>query len=247
MKELFDGINYFDNPKPVELIKDILKIATGKDSLVLDFFAGSGTTAQAVMEQNELDGGSRNFILVQLPEPIPTDSSARDAGYRSIADLTSERIRRAGSKAKGRLTAGQLDVGFRLYRLADTNFTKWRMASDIEPERLEQHLLELRDSAEDDAAPDDLLAELLLKQGYALSEASAIVEVAGLPLQSVGGGLLLAYLDEQTKPTLDQLREVVDQGPTRLVILEDAFQSDDELKTNLAQLCKSKGVELWTA
>ena len=110
-----------------------------------------------------------------------------------------------------------------------------------------QHLLVLRVSAEDAATADSLLAELLLKQGYSLTEAATDENVAGLPLQSVGGGLLLASLDEHTKPTLDQLRAVMDEEPARFVILEDTFHGDDELKTNLAQLCKSKGVELWTA
>ncbi len=92
-----------------------------------------------------------------------------------------------------------------------------------------------------------MLSELLLKQGYSLTEHAVDDEIAGLRLQSVGSGLLLAYLDEHTKPSLDQLRAVVDVEPEQLVILEDAFHGDDELKTNLAQLCKSKGVELWTA
>ena len=112
---------------------------------------------------------------------------------------------------------------------------------------LEQHILALRNSADDDATPESLLVELLLKQGYSLSEHVEPIEASGLPLHSVADGLLLAYLDEHTKPTLDQLRAVLDLAPARFVILEDAFQGDDELKTNLAQLCKSKGVELWTA
>ena len=86
----------------------------------------------------------------------------------------------------------------------------------------------------------------MLKQGYSLSEQSHEEEISGLQVRAVGGGLLLAYLDEHSKPTLEQLRALVDEEPARLVVLEDAFQGDDELKTNLAQLCKSKDVELWT-
>ncbi|MCT1640596.1 site-specific DNA-methyltransferase [Dietzia cinnamea] len=247
VKELFDGNNYFDNPKPVAFIKDVLTIGAGKDSLILDFFAGSGTTAQAVMEQNADDGGNRKFIAVQLPEPTPEGSAARDAGYDTISELAIERIRRAGAKVGKVLAGSEVDSGFRVFKLADTNFTKWRVQSDVEPDKLEQFLLGLRDSAEDNAAPEALLTELLLKQGYSLTEESTEVDVAGLALSSVGGGLLFAYLNEHKKPELDQLREVIDQEPARFVILEDAFHGDDELKTNLAQLCKSKGVELWTA
>ena len=116
---------------------------------------------------------------------------------------------------------------------------------------LQQHLLSLRDSATDDATADELLTEILLKQGYSLTEDVSAAEMGGLDLRLVrdrdGDVAVLAYLNEQTKPTLEQLRALVDEPPTRIIVLEDAFQGDDELKTNLAQLAKSKGVELWTA
>ena len=244
----------FDTPKPVKLLKHILQLGSvDSDAIVVDFFAGSATTAHAVMQLNAEDGGQRRFIMAQLPEPTPEKSNAREVGFDTVADISRRRIELAGAAilAEQDVRLGmedfRLDVGFRSYRLVDTNFSKWRVTSEVDPSKLEQHLLGLRDSAEDDATPDALLSELLLKQGYSLSEGISDVDVAGLKLRSVGGGLLLAHLDEQTKPTLDQLREVVDLGPARFVILEDAFQGDDELKTNLAQLCKSKSVELWTA
>lgn len=243
----------FDNPKPTRLIRRMLTLATGPNDLVLDFFAGSGTTAQAVLAANAEDGGNRRFIVVQLPEPTPEKSEARQQGYKTISAITRRRIDAAGEALSNELAeilndrTAPMDVGYRAYTLVDTNFSKWRVSSDVEPTKLEQHLLSLRDSAEDDATADALLSELLLKQGYSLTELAVEDDVAGLKLQSVGGGLLLAYLEEHTKPTLDQLRAVVDEEPARFVILEDAFHGDDELKTNLAQLCKSKGVELWTA
>lgn len=252
IKSLF-GAAVFNHPKPTSLVQYLVRSVTSddKDAVILDFFSGSSSTAHAVLAQNTEDGGSRRFIMVQLPEPTPDGSAARTEGFATIAQLSRRRIELAGDALTrgGHATLGDevLDVGFRCYVLTDTNFAKWRVTSDVEPGKLEQHLLSLRDSAEDDAAPEALLTELLLKQGYSLTEASSEMEVAGLSLWSVGGGLLLAYLDEHTKPTLDQLREVVDREPARLVILEDAFHGDDELKTNLAQLCKSKGVELWTA
>lgn len=244
----------FDTPKPVKLLKHILQLGSVEgDAIVLDFFAGSSTTAHAVMQLNAEDGGNRRFIMVQLPEPTPEKSKARELGYGTVADISRKRIELAGAAVVEEqdtelgVEQSLLDVGFRTYALTDTNFTKWRVTSEVEPGNLEQHLLSLRDSAEGTATPEALLTELLLKQGYSLAEEATERQVAGLPLHAVGGGLLLAYLDEHTKPTLNQLRVVVDEEPARLVILEDAFHGDDELKTNLVQLCKSKGVELWTA
>ena len=247
VKELFAGQNYFDNPKPVEFIKDVLRIGAGKDSIILDFFAGSGTTAQAVMELNESDGGSRSFILVQLPEPTPDDSPARNAGYDRISQLTVERISRAGEMVKDSLVGQLADIGYRVFSLTDTNLSKWRVTSDTDASKLEQRLLDLRDSSANHATPDALLTELLLKQGYSLTEQIGKVELEGLELKTVGEGLVLAYLDERTKPTLEQVRKIVEQKPARFIILEDAFHGDDELKTNLVQECKARGVELWTA
>lgn len=245
IRELLGG-SYFDNPKPTKLLKTLVAIGSTPDSIVLDFFAGSGSTAHSVMEVNAKDGGTRRFIAVQLPEPTD-DADAKRAGFDTIADISRKRIDAAGEQVKAELAGQTVDVGFRAFTLVDTNFSKWRMSSDIDADKLHQHLLALRDSAEDDATADSLLVELLLKQGYSLTEEVAEQDIAGLTVHAVGGGLLLAYLDEHTKPSLDQLRAVVDEEPARFVILEDAFHGDDELKTNLAQLCKSKGVELWTA
>ncbi|MCT1460231.1 site-specific DNA-methyltransferase [Aestuariimicrobium sp. p3-SID1156] len=247
---------WFDYPKPVSLIKVLVEAASSKDAIVLDFFAGSATTAQAVMELNADDGGSRRFIQVQLPEPLAENSEGRKAGFATIADVAAARIRavadRANAKMEGRLdTTGPTDFGFRAYTLADTNFAKWRLSSDVEEDALQQHLLSLRDSATDDATADDLLTEILLKQGYSLTEDIAPAEIGGLDVRLVrdrdGDIAVLAYLNEHVKPTLEQLRALVDESPTRIIVLEDAFQGDDELKTNLAQLAKSKGIELWTA
>jgi len=243
------GDHGFDTVKPVELLKRLVFHATSDDDLILDFFAGSGTTGHAVMAQNAEDGGSRRFVLVQLPEPTEASSVARRAGFATVADLTRSRLDHARKEVETQLTdrSQPLDLGYRSFKLIDTNFTKWQVSSDVDPSKLEQHLLDLRHSADDDATPDSLLCELLLKQGYSLTEQSHEEEIAGLKVRAVGDGLLLAYLDEHTKPTLAQLRVLVDEEPARLVVLEDAFQGDDELKTNLAQLCKSKDVELWTA
>lgn len=257
VKDLFQGKNPFDNPKPVAFLRDLITVGTKEDSVVLDFFAGSGTTGQAVLEHNAADGGNRRHIQVQLPEPTPEGSSARQDGFGTIAELSRERIRRAGEKIRQDFSKqlskrkAQLDVGFRAYKLSDTNFSKWQVSSDTPVNELEQHLLELRESANDNATPADLFVELLLKQGYSLTEDIGDISIAGLDLKTVldadGDVAVLAYLNEHSKPTLDQLREIADSKPVRFVILEDCFQGDDELKTNLVQICKTNGIELWTA
>ncbi|GAA1372400.1 site-specific DNA-methyltransferase [Luteococcus sanguinis] len=254
------GGHYFDTPKPVEMIKDLSRWFTAGSDTIMDFFAGSGTTGQSVMELNAEDVGTRRFVLVQLPEPLDVDTAGeREAALfcdsvgalRNVASLTKERLRRAGASASEVNPAADLDAGFKSYVLADTNFAKWRLSSDVEEDALQQHLLSLRDSATDDATADELLTEILLKQGYSLTEAVSPAEVAGLDVRLVrdrdGDIAVLAYLNEHVKPTLEQLRALVDKSPTRIIVLEDAFQGDDELKTNLAQLAKSKGIELWTA
>lgn len=252
VKQLFGGKKVFDNPKPLGLLQDFIQIGAGRDGIVLDLFAGSASISHAVMALNRADGGERRSLSIQLPEPVTEGSDAAEAGYQSIAEVARARASKAGEALADQLDllgvqGGVEDLGFRSFTLTDTNFSKWRVSSDVDPDKLAQHLLTLRDSAEDAATADALLAELLLKQGYSLTEDVSQLEVAGLALYTVGDGLLLAYLGQETKPTLEQLREVVNRDPARLVILEDAFQGDDQLKTNLAQLCKSKGVELWTA
>lgn len=243
----------FQSPKSPFLLGDFVEAASNDGDIILDFFCGSASCAHAVMAVNANTMGSRRFIQVQLPEPTPEESPARQAGFETIAEIARARINRAGDKiadqANARLVANdfQLDKGFRSFSLSDTNFSKWRVSSDIERNALEQHLFSLRDSSTDEATPDDLLIEVLLKQGYSLTENITSREIAGLDIRMVGDNLVLAYLTEQVKPTLDQLRALVDEAPARIIILEDAFHGDDELKTNLAQLCKSKGIELWTA
>jgi adenine-specific DNA-methyltransferase len=254
LAELFEkGASPLDSPKPPAMIEEFASwFSTGND-IILDFFAGSATTAHAVMKLNAEDGGTRRFIMVQLPEPMPEDSEARRAGFETIADISRKRIELAGEKIKADnpTAAQELDTGFRAYKLADTNFAKWRVTSEITPDELEQHLLDLRDSAADEATADDLLTEILLKMGFPLTAKITATEIAELEVRWVGTDkgerLVLAYLDRHIKPTLEQLRGLVAAEPPCLVILEDAFHGDDELKANLAQLCKSRNIELWTA
>lgn len=252
---LFKKKKVFSYPKPTALLKTLVRYgsATATSAIVLDFFAGSGTAAHATMQLNAEDGGNRRCISVQLPEMTGEKSEARKAGYETISQITRERIRRAGKKIleenSGKLDgrAGSLDVGFRAYKLVDTNFTKWKADSGLSEDELVDLFSDLTDSADDHARPEALLTEVLLKLGFSLTEKIKTVEVAGLSVFSVADGLVMAYLDEHTQPTLDQLRALVCEEPERLVIVEDAFQGNDELKMNLVQECRTRGVDLWTA
>ena len=253
LKALLGG-NYFDSPKPVSLLVRMIKqFVPADDSIVLDFFAGSGTTGHAVMFANAEDGGSRRFVEVQLPEPIPEHSEAREAGFTAISQITRKRTDCAGASIlreqsqKLDVTGVSIDIGFKAFYLADTNFSKWQVASNTSPDKLEQTLLSFSENSGDQATPEGVLLELLIKLGFSLTEKIAAESLGDLNYFSVGEGALVAYLDVKLKPTLDQIHNLLNLGPAKFIILEDAFQGDDELKTNLKQICKTKTIELWTA
>lgn len=247
-----------DSPKPVNMIEEFAEWFTGGEDIILDFFAGSGTTGHGVLQRNLKDGAKRRYILVQLPEPTAEGSTSRKLGLETIADIARRRLILADEVLRKEEGSSSVDfnAGFRSYKLTDTNFAKWRTESNTDATKLEQHLLDLRQSADDNATPDDLLTEILIKQGHSLVEQIRDREIDGLAYKAVvrvddedgeEDTLVLAYLDEHAKPTLAQLRAAIDSKPVQFIILEDAFQGDDELKTNLAQMCKTNDIELWTA
>ena len=251
----------FDFPKSTELIKFLISMNTSDGDIILDFFSGSGTTAHAVMQLNAEDGGNRKHIQVQLPEPTDEKSEAYKAGYRKISDIARERINRAGEKIKtdyaDKLAERDtsLDVGYRTYKLSDTNFTKWKSEATNDLGELQMRLDAMRSSSDDNASEDDLLVEVMLKLGLPLTSRTIEREVSGLTVHQVVASADLDdsdtqpvfYLNEHIKPTLEQLRAIVTElTPSRFVILDDAFQGDSQLKTNLVQTCKSYDVELWT-
>jgi adenine-specific DNA-methyltransferase len=238
----------FDYPKPVGLIKFLVAIATDDDSIVLDFFSGSGTTAHAVYALNAQDGGQRVSIQVQLPEPTDPSSKAYKSGYKTISSISVDRIKKAGEyyETKRERKDSPFDAGVRVFKLSDSNFTKWRSDSNVDKDALQQHLLDIRESSNDAASEEELLVEVLLKQGISLTAKITHEDVSGLSVWNVGETTVLAYLNEHTKPNLDQLRDIVSKEPAKFIILEDAFHGDDELKTNLAQICKTNKIELWT-
>lgn len=248
---LFDGRAVFEYPKPTQLLRNFITIGTSKDCTILDFFSGSGTTAHAVMQLNAEDGGNRKHIQVQLPEPTADDSEANKAGYKTIAEIARERINRAGEKIKKdfkeQLSKREkpLDIGYRTYKLADTNFTKWHSEYTEDANDLQQRLDIMRESSNDDATEEDLLTEIILKLGLEITVKVEKVEIEGLTYYRLADTKLV-YLNEHQKPSLQQLRTATETLPSQFVILEDAFVGDSQLKTNLAQICKTYNIELWT-
>ncbi|MBW7904804.1 MAG: site-specific DNA-methyltransferase [Phycisphaerae bacterium] len=246
VKALFDGASPFDTAKPVKLIKRMLETFTEPDSIVLDFFAGSGTTGHAVLEMNQQDGGSRRFILTQLPELCDTDSEAFKAGYRTIADICKERIRRVVKNLTAE-DAGKLDMGgdtpdrgFRVFKLAESNFTEWDARVEHEADALEKQLELHVEHIRDGRSADDILYELLLKSGFPLTTPVEKKTLAGKTVYSVAGGVLLICLEREL--TLELIRAIADAKPERVVCLDAGFAGNDQLKANAVQTFRTKGI-----
>ena len=256
LNSLFDGEAVFDTPKPVDLVRRMVGIAGAADGLVLDFFAGSGTTAEAVMRQNAADGGNRRYILVQLPEPLdPRDKDQKVAADfcdklgkpRTIAELTKERLRRAAAKVKAEdpLFAG--DTGFRIFKLDHSNIRAW----NPNPADLEASLFDHQDHLLEGRSEADVLYELLLKLGLDLCVPIEQRTIAGREVHAVGGGVLMACLAEQiTRAQVEPLAQgIVDwhkklapAGDTTCVFRDSAFESD-VAKTNLAAILEQHGIQ----
>ncbi len=240
LRDLF-GEQVLDYPKPTSLIKGLLAVTTRGDDIVLDFFAGSGTTAQAVLELNKQDGGRRKVVLVQLPEP----TQRKD--YPTIAEITKERVRRVIQKLNNN-DQGSLafnastteDRGFRVYKLAESNFTTWDAQIAHEPKALEQQLEFHVDHIRDERTPDDILYELLLKSGFPLTTPVEKQTLAGKTVYSVASGALVICLERELTPEL--IRAIAERKPERVVCLDEGFAGNDQLKANAVQTFKTKGV-----
>ena len=299
------GVKFESGKKPLKLLENIISMAAAdKDSIILDFFAGSGTTAHAVYEKNLEDGGSRRYICVQLPEPIDKNAEAYKAGCKTIADIGKERIRRAvkqlkakageaekplsarrrgagkaaagsrqvllfqerdrAGKARGRLgksagsqNAGRdnqsasdnsgagknindMDWGFRVFKLDESNFRIWdgKMRADKKPG--EQIELRLDRAIDKNASEDDLLYEILIKTGFQLTAKVQPLRLAGQVIFSVEGDALLICL--QRKISKHLIIEMAKRCPARVICLDRGFDGNDWLKTNAKEMFKSFGV-----
>ena len=241
------GANVFSTPKPVKMIEDFINWFTDDDDIILDFFAGSCTTAHAVMDLNATDGGLRKFICVQLPEIIDKKSPAFQAGYKNIADISKERIKLAGKKIK---EAGGLahtpDLGFKVFRLDDSNLKRWDPYPDHED--IEPNLADAVDYLKDDREEDDFLFELLLKCGLDLAVPIETRTVAGnKQIYSIGLGKLVVCLDtdittEVAEAIAELNAELKPEDGMRVILRDEGFK-DDCAKTNSIITLKTRGIK----
>ena len=270
LKKLLSG-KVFDSPKPIELITKMLKLATYTDTgdIVLDFFSGSATTAHAVMQLNAEDGGSRRFIMVQLPEICNEKSEAARNGYPNICKIGKERIRRAGQKLMQQVTSGQgnengegfgcgmpsteneweyaakniLDIGFKVFRLDSSNLKLWD-DTPIENGDLDS-LFARMDGIIDNLKPgrseDDLVYEILLKMGYPLTADVAALELDGLTVYTVEQNSMLICL--QPGVTAEVVEKLAALGPQKIVLAENAL-ADNSAMSNAYYLLENLGIEL---
>ena len=233
IKDLFDGIQVFDTPKPIELIRNMMIVAlNNKDAVVLDFFSGSATTAHAVIQLNAEDGGNRKFIMVQLPEETEKKSEAYKAGYKNICEIGKERIRRAGRKIKEEspLTTQNLDTGFRVLKLDSSNMKDvYYTPADYEISMFDT----LADNIKEDRTPEDLLFQVMLDLGVLLSSKIEETTIAGKKVFNVADGFLMACFDENVSD--ETITAVAKQKPYYFV-MRDSSLASDSVATNFDQI-----------
>jgi adenine-specific DNA-methyltransferase len=226
----------FETPKPIELITRMMQIAQVKNSIILDFFSGSATTAHAVMQLNAEDGGNRKFIMVQLPEETADDSEAYKAGYKNICEIGKERIRRAGKKIKADspLTTQDLDIGFRVLKCDESNYKPVAFApKDYTQESLDMFL----DNIKEERTGLDLLFDCMMRWGLELSLPYETQKVDGCTIYNVDEGSLVACFDGVvTSAVIDAIAET---HPLRVVFRDSSF-TEAAQKMNLFELFKQK-------
>ncbi len=235
LKKMFDGVTVFDNPKPVGFVKKVLQLISSRDCIVLDFFSGSATTAHAVMELNSEDGGTRKYIMVQLPEETDEKSQARKAGYHYISEIGKERIRRAGKliKSTSPLTTKDLDTGFRVLKLDSSNMKDvYYNPADYVPSMFES----LADNIKDDRSAEDLLFQVMLDLGVLLSSKIEEKNISGKKVFNVANGFLIACFD--TDITDEVITEIAKEKPYYFVTRDHSMASDS-VATNFDQIFAS--------
>ncbi|MFZ2217246.1 MAG: site-specific DNA-methyltransferase [Rhodoferax sp.] len=244
MTEIFGNLATFENPKPIDLIRLVLEAGSSRNGIVLDFFSGSATTAHAAMKLNAEDGGSRRFVLVQLPEVCGEDSEPGRAGFKTIAEIGKERIRRAGTKVKqdnaGKLGIDKLDVGFRVLKIDTSNMKEVFYT----PDAVSQDLLSDQvNNIREDRTAEDLLFQVLLDWGVDLALPIAKETIAGKTVYFVDGNALAACFEEGVSEEFVKL--LAKREPLR-VVFRDAGFANDSVKINVEQIFKlmSPGTEV---
>jgi adenine-specific DNA-methyltransferase len=241
LKELF-GECPVDYPKPLYLLEKLIRGATSGNDIILDFFAGSGTTGNATVAVNLADGGKRRFVLVQLPEPCGPESEAGKLGFNTIAEVCRMRLVRAFERM-GKDTCGEssngvaADLGLRVFRLDRSNFNIWKgqsVTDEVLDQQIEMHIDHLSEAS----GAEDVLYELLLKAGFPLTTKVTVIAMAGGQVFSIEGGALLICLEKQITPELiDALAEA---NPLQVICLDEGFRGNDQLKTNAVQTFKAR-------
>ena len=226
----------FETPKPIELITRMMQIAQVDNSIILDFFSGSATTAHAVMQLNAEDGGKRKFIMIQLPEETAEDSEAYKVGYKNICEIGKERIRRAGKKTKedSPLTTQDLDTGFRVFKCEDSNYKEVAFA----PKEYTQDMLAgLLDNIKEDRNDLDLLFDCMLRWGVELSLPLNTTKVDGCIIHNVNEGDLVGCFEGAVTETV--IDAIAAMDPVRVVFRDSSF-TEAAYKMNLFELFKQK-------
>ncbi len=258
-KKLF-GNNIFDNPKPIAWIDRMMRfiVEIDRNDIILDFFAGSATTAHAVVQLNAEDGGNRKFIMVQLPEPCDEDSEAYKAGYKNISDIGKERIRRAGEKIKeenkNKEGIDNLDIGFKVFKLDTSNLKVWNPVKEgqLTVDDIKEYVNDFVETLLPERTAEDLMYEIILKYKIELTTPVKEIELAGKKCFDVGEGYLLLCLDKEIDmETIEaiceyrkQLKEEfnTEEMVKRIVFVDEGFK-DDNVKINCTQTLKKFGIE----
>lgn len=245
---------YFDFPKPVALLKKAISIEAKANDIILDFFSGSATTAHAVMQLNAEDGGSRKFIMVQLPEPCAKGTEAAKAGYKNICEIGKERIRRAGAKIKDEIEEqnAQLkigedpkkvpDIGFKVFKLDSSNLKKWQPDYDD----LEATLFDSISNYVEGRSELDVVYEIMLKMGMELTWPLEIHSIGGKNVYDIGMGALMICLDDHITTEVAEgmvsLHRELSPETWRVVFKDNGFE-DDSAKVNIKEILKLGGLE----
>ncbi|WP_153551515.1 site-specific DNA-methyltransferase [Ligilactobacillus murinus] len=244
LKKLFDDKAYFSYPKPVLLIKRIIELYSDPDSIVLDFFSGSATTAEAVMQMNSEDGGNRRFIMVQLPERLNEKDIAYKDGYYTIPDIAEERIRRAGNKiiTENPLLADSLDSGFKVFELSKSNIKKW----NTEPTDLDEQFDLITNNFEEKSKPLDVVYEIMLKQGLDLTYPIKETQVRDAIVYDVALGTMFIVLGDKITSNvagyiIEQITE--QKAENSVVVLQDEKFFNDSEKLNTIEQLNASGIQ----
>jgi len=239
VEELFNVQELFDNPKPKELVSELINISSNSGDIILDFFAGSATTAHSIIFSNITQKRENKFILVQLPELCKKGSEAIKMGFETISALSMERVRRVITKYKSENENYIGDLGFKVLKLSDSNFKQWQQIPGNNVEALEKQMELFVDPVAENATTENMVYELLLKSGKNLNSKLEYKDSCYI----VNGDDLIIMLEKATQDIVDF---VIQQKPQKIIALDRLFKGNDQLKTNTSLQMKDADIEFKT-